>query len=111
MDISVPCSFRHTKCHSPPGRKSISQTGMVHPSGPSIHRCTYFGVVHAWKTRLRGASNCRVIITSLSVGVVTLTVPAFIIEHSPLRFSRRSLMALLGRGLRFQGLQLVEQSV
>src|SRR5215472_10569391 len=74
ISISVPSARRHTKCHAPPGRRSISQTGIVHPGGPSIHWGTYLGLVHASKTSRRGALKIRRITTSRSLGVVTCKV-------------------------------------
>src|ERR1700754_2883982 len=49
---------------------------MVQPSGPSIQFGTCSASVNASKTSLRGASNTRVIATSLSEGVVNVVVPA-----------------------------------
>src|SRR6266851_6451200 len=70
ISMSVPSARRQTKCHAPPRRRSISQTGMVQPSGPSIHCGTCLGLVQASKTSRRGASNTRVMTTSWSEGVV-----------------------------------------
>src|SRR5918992_1490745 len=75
MSSSVSFVFRQTKCHAPPGRRSISQTGIVHPSGPVIQCGTCSGFVQASQTRRRGASTTRVMTTSRSVGVVSVVVP------------------------------------
>src|SRR5207245_11457837 len=48
IPISVPSERRQTKCHAPPGRRSISQTGRVQPLGPNIQCGGSLGVVHAW---------------------------------------------------------------
>src|SRR5579859_7515105 len=56
----------------PPARKSISQTGEVHPSAP--HHCiTYFGSVHAFQTNSRGASK-TLVTTIRSVSFTVLFV-------------------------------------
>src|SRR5215469_6729877 len=58
----------------PPTRKSISQTGDVHPFGP--HHCiTYFGSIHAFQTSSRGASK-TLVITIRSVSFTVLFVIA-----------------------------------
>src|SRR5215472_1485969 len=74
ISISMPSDWRHTKCQAPPGRRSISQTGMVHPGGPSNHWGTYRGLVQASKTRRRGALKTRHKTISRSLGVVTCKV-------------------------------------
>src|ERR1700676_1121804 len=79
ISISLPLAWRQTKCQAPPGRRSISQTGMVQPSGPSIQCGRYFGLVQASKTSLRGALKTRVTTISRSVGVVTFKFSVFAI--------------------------------
>src|SRR5580700_10238201 len=54
---------------APPGRASISQTGLVKPLGPHhFARCA--GSVHILNTSSRGASMMRVRISSRSAAVV-----------------------------------------
>jgi hypothetical protein len=73
--ISVPSERRQTKCLAPPGRRSISQTGMVQPFGPSIQCGTCPGLVQASQTSLRGASTTRVMTISRSDGVLNVVAP------------------------------------
>src|SRR5262245_23500205 len=75
ISISPPSELRHPKCQAPPGRRSISQRGIVHPSGPSIQcgRCS--GLVQHSHTSSRGASTTRVMTIWLSVGVVNVVIP------------------------------------
>src|SRR6266545_6909511 len=72
IPISVPSERRQTKCHIPPARRSISQTGMVQPLGPNIQCGRCLGSVQASKTSLRGASTTRAMTISRSDGVVNV---------------------------------------
>src|SRR5688572_19688691 len=74
-------------CRAPPGRRSISHTGMVQPSGPSSQLGTCSGLVKASHTSRRGASNTRVATISTSDGVVNVVVPMlFAVTIVPLPF-------------------------
>src|SRR5581483_7025000 len=75
MSSSSPLPLRQRKCQAPPGRRSISQTGIVQPSGPSSHCGTCRGSVHAAQTSRRGASNTRAITISRSEGVLNRVRP------------------------------------
>src|SRR5579885_3214877 len=75
MSSSSPLPLRQRKCQAPPGRRSISQMGIVQPSGPSSHCGTCCGSVHAAQTSRRGASNTRVITISRSDGVLNRVRP------------------------------------
>src|SRR5579871_3837968 len=75
ISSSSPSAWRQTKRQAPPGRRSISQTGIVQPSGPSSHCGTCRGSVHAAQTSRRGASNTRVITISRSDGVLKRVRP------------------------------------
>src|SRR5262245_18259935 len=70
---SGPCS---TNRHEPPTRKSLSHSTSYQPRGRN-HRFSSSHFVKASKTIERGASNSRTILTSRSLGVVTLRVPVF----------------------------------
>src|SRR5215469_2590639 len=77
---SYPSGPRMQQRYFPPTRKSISQTGDVHPFGP--HHCiTYFGSVHAFQTSSRGASKTRVI-TIRSVSLTVSFVISDLLFHS-----------------------------
>src|SRR5712691_1194195 len=56
---------------SPPGRTSISHTGLVKPIGPH-HFATCCGSVHIRNTSSRGASSTRVRMSSRSVAATSL---------------------------------------
>src|SRR4051794_13153778 len=58
---------------APPGRTSISQTGLVKPCGPH-HRATCRGSVHTWNTSARGAARTRVRTSSRGVSPSFLLV-------------------------------------
>src|ERR1700687_3365492 len=79
ISISVPSPRRHTQRCAPPGRRSISQTGIVQPSGSSIQRGRCLGLVQASKTSLRGASKTRVTTASRSVGGLSFKAQALFI--------------------------------
>src|SRR5262249_54082676 len=64
-------SDRQRQRYLPPGRTSISHTGIDQPGGPSIQRVTSFGSVCACQTSLRGAWKERVTRTSVSLGSET----------------------------------------
>src|SRR5229473_6363812 len=68
---------------APPGRTSISQTGLLKPCGP--HHCaTCLGSVHIWKTSSRGASKMRVRVTSRSImAVVSSEMPRLEWRRAP----------------------------
>ena len=70
---SFPSASALTKRYLPPGRRSISQTGIVWPLGPH-HSFMCSGLVIASNTSSRGASNVRVMTISVSEGVVTFRV-------------------------------------
>src|SRR5690349_9595588 len=74
MFISAPSVCRQWQRQGPPGRRSISHMVMVQPSGPSIHRGRYSGLVQASKTSRRGSLNSRVMTISWTVGIVTVMV-------------------------------------
>ena len=62
-----PCAVEFTKQKAPPGRKSISQVASGRPDGS--HQCfTCSGLVHASKTRCRGALKTRMSLISRSEG-------------------------------------------
>src|ERR1700676_3476419 len=74
--MSLPPGPRKTKRQGPPGRRSTSHTASVQPCGPNQRgRCS--GLVHASKTRRRGASKTRVKTISRSDGVVTVKALLF----------------------------------
>src|SRR2546422_496012 len=79
IPISVPSERRQTKCHAPPGRRSISQTGMVQPLGPNIQCGGCSGLVQASKTSPRGAATTRVLTNSPSDGVVNVVARALFV--------------------------------
>src|SRR5258707_400303 len=56
--------------YAPPGRRSFLRTVLVKPRGPH-HRAMCSDSVHALKTRLRGASKTRSILSTRSAGSVT----------------------------------------
>src|ERR1700712_3946177 len=62
--------LRQTYRHEPPTCRSISQTGMVQPSGPSSQFGTCAGSVKAANTNRLGALNILVLTISRSDGVV-----------------------------------------
>src|SRR4029453_19185877 len=62
---SVPSGARITHRQAPPGRSSPSDQGIVKPRG-AHHLSRYSLRVHAWNTRLRGASKTRVTTRTLS---------------------------------------------
>src|SRR5579863_123052 len=77
---SYPSGPLMQKRYFPPTRKSISQTGEVHPFGP--HHCiTYFGSVHAFQTNSRGASK-TLVITIRSVSAVFFVISHLLLFHS-----------------------------
>src|SRR4029453_2350518 len=84
ISILVPSSLRQTKRHGPPGRRSISQTGIVQPSGPSSQFGTCSEFVQASQTSSRGASKARVISSSRSDTVVRVVSPTFVVDILPL---------------------------
>src|SRR5262245_21976292 len=62
---SVPSGARITLRQAPPGRSSPSEWGTVNPLGAHhLSRCSLR--IHAWNTRLRGASKTRVTSSALS---------------------------------------------
>ena len=58
----------------PPGFASLMQTGMVQPSGPSIHFCTSSGSVWARYTASGGAAKRRVTTTCRSPSVFSVNL-------------------------------------
>src|SRR5215471_8604933 len=71
---SPPAGARLTQRKAPLGRRSISQTASGTPLG-SHQRATCSALVHASKTRERGASKSRVTTIWRSPGVVIVTGP------------------------------------
>src|SRR6266849_9471984 len=95
-------------------RRSISQTGIDQPGGPSSHCLTSSGLVRASKTRRRGASNTRVITISRSPEAVSFRFPVFFMVVSPLSLAASTLLfrlLLLEQGVETLEVALPEPAV
>src|SRR2546428_4845861 len=79
IPISVPSERRQTKCHAPPGRRSISQTGRVQPLGPNIQCGGGSGLVHPSETSPPGAAPTRVLPLSPSHGGAHVVARALLV--------------------------------
>src|SRR5919112_249297 len=79
---SRPPGERMQRRKVPPGRRSMSQYGIVKPSGPH-QRLTRSGSVHARNTSSRGTSKSRVTTSSSGRGsppVATLPLPPYLLQ-------------------------------